>query len=283
MCLKKLKLWFVTIFIIGGLSLSACTLTQGEVLPTETSMVTTTVIQQPQPTATEVTQVATVALPTAELTVIPTATVVVIEQKTLMDEGEDPKYTVELNYPFIAGMEAFNQASQAIAERIADAFLENLATNPPVGELSQMSFSSVSMDYSVLEETPEVISVYFQISEYYSGAAHPLPFSEVLNYDLRNQKVLALSDLFQPGADYLQLLSDYAIDALADKEGYSFPEGAAPKAENYQIWNLTPDGLQITFDPYQVGPYAAGFITVEVPFDVLMGIANPNRVLSNRP
>ncbi len=229
---------------------------------------------------TEVVQVATLEVSTAEPTLSPTATALVIEQQTLTDEGDDPKYTVELNYPVIAGMEVFNQASQAIAEQVTNAFLENLTTYPPVNDPNLMSYSSVSMDFSVLEETPEVISVYFQLSEYYSGAAHPLPFSAVLNYDVLNGKVLALSDLFQPGTDYLQLLSDYAINDLTAEEYFTFPDGALPEAENFRNWNLTPDGLQITFDPYQIAPYAAGFISVVVPFDVLMGIANPDGVLT---
>ena len=279
---KGLRFRIVSMFIIGGLILPACTLTPDQDLPTETPLVEATLVPEPLPTATEVLQVATLELPTTEPTITPTYTPVEIFQNTLEDAGEDPKYTVEVNYPFIATMEGFNQASQAIAERIADAFLENLATFPVTTDPNMMSYSSVNMDYTVLDNTPELISVYFEISEYYSGAAHPNPFSAVLNYDVRNQKVLALSDLFQPGTDYLSLVSDYAIIDLTSKEEVTFPEGALPEAENFQIWNLTPDGLLITFDPYLVASYAAGFIKVVVPYDELMGIANPDGVLAGR-
>jgi len=34
------------------------------------------------------------------------------------------------------------------------------------------------------------------------------------------------------------------------------------------------------FDPYQIAPYAAGFISVDVPTDVLIGFANPDGVLA---
>ena len=166
------------------------------------------------------------------------------------------------------------------SERIADAFLENLATFPPVNDPNLMSYSSVSMDYSVLEETPEVISVYFQISEYYSGAAHPFPFSAVLNYDVHDQQVLDLSDLFQPDADYLRVISEYVTNELSGEEWFTFTDGVLPEAENYQIWNLTPEGLLITFDPYMVAPYAAGFIKVVVPYDEFIGIVNPEGVLA---
>jgi len=280
MCPKGKSVCIITLLMIGGLSLPACALTQEQILPTETPMNAMTVIQDTQPRATEVAQVATLELPTAEPTLSPTATALVIEQQTIKDEGDDPKYTVAVNYPVIDGMDVFNLASQAIAESVTNAFMENLATFPPVNDPNLMSYSIVSMDFTVLDKTPEVISVYFQLSEYYSGAAHPLPFSTVLNYDVRNQQVLVLSDLFHPGADYLQLISDYATNELIGEEWFTFTDGMLPKAENYRNWNLTPDGLQITFDPYQVAPYAAGFITVLVPFVEFIGIANPDGVLA---
>ena len=282
MCLKSLCLSINPFLLIGAFLLTACTPSQRQSFMIETQEVvgTVTLVVHPSPTTDDLELTATQELPTLELALPPTATALVIEQETLKDEGEDPKYTVAVNYPEIAGMEGFNQASQAIAERIVDAFLENLATYPPVGELSQMSYSSVSMDYSVLEKTPEVISVYFQISEYYSGAAHPFPFSAVLNYDVRNQQVLDLSDLFQPNAEYLRVISEYVTNELSGEEWFTFTDGVLPEAENYQIWNLTPEGLLITFDPYMVAPYAAGFIKVVVPYDEFIGIVNPEGVLA---
>jgi hypothetical protein len=49
--------------------------------------------------------------------------------------------------------------------------------------------------------------------------------------------------------------------------------------ENYRNWNITPDGLMITFDEYQVAPYAAGPQTVTVPYSELRGLINPEGVL----
>ena len=51
--------------------------------------------------------------------------------------------------------------------------------------------------------------------------------------------------------------------------------GAAPLAKNYQSWILTKKGLGITFDAYQVGPYAAGPQFVMVPYAALKDVVNP--------
>ena len=43
-------------------------------------------------------------------------------------------------------------------------------------------------------------------------------------------------------------------------------EGASPKPDNYRVWTLTPRGLAVTFEPYQVGPFAAGAPSVLIPY-----------------
>jgi hypothetical protein len=57
-------------------------------------------------------------------------------------------------------------------------------------------------------------------------------------------------------------------------------EGAGPKIENYHSWNITPMGLKITFDPYQVGAYAVGEHVIVVPYSVLKPIIKPDGLLA---
>ena len=47
------------------------------------------------------------------------------------------------------------------------------------------------------------------------------------------------------------------------------------KEENYRSWNITPKGLQITFDDYQVTPHAAGPQQVLVPYATLKALIDP--------
>ncbi|NNE99870.1 MAG: DUF3298 domain-containing protein, partial [Pyrinomonadaceae bacterium] len=43
--------------------------------------------------------------------------------------------------------------------------------------------------------------------------------------------------------------------------------GAGAKLENFKSWTITEKGLKFTFDPYSVGPYAAGDFESIVPFE----------------
>jgi hypothetical protein len=123
--------------------------------------------------------------------------------------------------------------------------------------------------------------VEFEISDYEQGAAHPNSYAEMLNYDLKNGKQLKLSDLFKPGAKYLQPIATYCVADLkkqAKEKGLldeEIEKGAAASPKNYQSWTITRSGLGIYFDPYQVGPYAAGPQSVLVPYSSLKDLINP--------
>ena len=103
----------------------------------------------------------------------------------------------------------------------------------------------------------------------------------VLNYDVKQGKKLALSDLFNPKSNHLAVISAYCVkdlreqskgdkDSMLDED--MMKTGTAPRADNYQAWAITRKGLWITFDPYQVAAYAAGPQHVLVPYSALKGI-----------
>jgi hypothetical protein len=105
--------------------------------------------------------------------------------------------------------------------------------------------------------------------------AHPYHYTITYTYDLAGNRPLALSDLFQPGSAYLERIATEAVEQLTAREILLFPEGAIPTEENYRNWNITPEGLLITFDEYQVAPYAAGPQTVTIPYSELADLINP--------
>src|SRR5262249_38750008 len=101
------------------------------------------------------------------------------------------------------------------------------------------------------------------------GSLHPYTTSKSFNYDLNRNTIVRLADLFNPNSNYLKVISDSSIRELekleADDIYGEIKRGAGPKLENFHSWNITPAGLQITFDPYQVGAYVDGEYEVVVP------------------
>jgi Protein of unknown function (DUF3298)/Deacetylase PdaC len=141
----------------------------------------------------------------------------------------------------------------------------------------------IEISYNIEYADNDLISVSF-LEGTFGGGVHPNYNYFTITYDLKNGREINLSELFKPGANYLKAVSDYATRDLQDRKmpdsdenlGLAqdiFAEGATAKAENYRNWNLTKKGLMFTFDPYQVGPYAAGSQTVIVPYAELKAIA----------
>jgi hypothetical protein len=147
----------------------------------------------------------------------------------------------------------------------------------------------IDIGYSVEYADNDLISVSF-LEGTFSGGAHPNYNYFTITYDLKNGREIKLSELFKPGAKYLQAVSAYATKDLQSRKmpdsdenmGLAqdiFADGAKPTAENYRNWNMTKKGLMFTFDPYQVGPYAAGSQTVIVPYAQLKEIAKSDGAL----
>jgi len=134
----------------------------------------------------------------------------------------------------------------------------------------------MSISYTVELLTNDLVSLLFQGREF-TGGAHGNAWSFTLNYDLKNNKKLELVDLFKRNSNFLSILSKESIRQILEQQGgeagHEWVEGGASKhIENFKSWNMTPKGLKITFDPYQVASYAEGIFTTAIPYKAFSSI-----------
>ena len=207
--------------------------------------------------------------------------------KNVKESDKKLMYEISAQYPQLTGgnnpnIEKFNQLARGSVTKKVAAFKKNME---PEGEEEPRPEGSMGSDltisYSLALAQDDLVSIEYKVGSYFQGAAHPNTFSEPINFDLKNGKQLKLSDLFKPASKYLQAIATYCIadlkkqakdKGLLDEE---IDKGAAPVAKNYQSWTITKRGLGITFDAYQVGPYAAGPQFVLVPYSALKDVINP--------
>jgi Protein of unknown function (DUF3298)/Deacetylase PdaC len=211
--------------------------------------------------------------------------------KQIKETNKKLNYEIEVQYPQLTGgnnpnLEKFNQAARAAVTRKVAGFKKDMA--PEEGENTEETRpedsmgSDLSISYTVALAQDDLVSIGFDVSDYFQGAAHPNHYSDTLNYDLKNGKLLKLADLFKPGAKYLQTIANYCIADLKKQSAQNglnaeeIEKGAAAKSDNYLSWTITKRGLGIDFDPYQVGPYAAGPQFVLVPYSELKDLINPD-------
>ena len=210
--------------------------------------------------------------------------------KQIKESNKKLMYEIAAQYPQFNGgsnpnFEKFNQLVRGSVMKKVTEFKKDMA--PEEGEEPRPEGSMASdltIGYKVALAQDDLVSVQLDIGSYYQGAAHPNSYTEVINYDLKSGKQLKLSDLFKPGAKYLQPIANYCIAELkkqrATEKGSALTDseienGAGPTAKNYQSWQITKSGLGINFDTYQVGPYAVGPQFVLVPYAMVKDVINP--------
>jgi hypothetical protein len=197
---------------------------------------------------------------------------------TSFNENSDtPIYTITAEIPTLAdaqssNVQAFNARMKGIVDEEIAVF--KLGTTELPAELAQ-SPSSFDVSYQLISQKANIWSVQLHFMGYMAGAAHPYTFSRTVNFDLQNSVEIQLEELFLPSSNYLEVISEYCKAELSRRDiGFEegFQVGASAAPENYRNWNLSEDGLVITFDQGQVTAYAVGPQTVVVPFDVLQDV-----------
>jgi hypothetical protein len=196
--------------------------------------------------------------------------------QTIHEENADPKFNVNVVYPTVKGQDAFNQAITDRMNKLVSAFKDDAekAKGVPAPE---GSFSGLDAKYTAHYAREKLISIEFTVSQYMVGAAHPNPYTITFNYDPAQSKELTLDDIL--AAPYVDFLSRSSIEALKKTGELEWEDGAAPKPENFQNWNISDQGLVITFDPYTVGSYASGYHKVTIPFIDLKPYIRPGSPL----
>jgi len=209
------------------------------------------------------------------ITPIPLSRQVILTSISFKEEGQAPVYTISAQTPKLTGsddprVQVFNQKVDELIQNEIEYFRKNILAQATATAISAGSFFEEK--YTVIFQSENIWSLKFDFMGYADGAAHPYHYSMTFSYDLEQGKKLSLDDLFKSDSNYLEAVSSYCIFELSKRDiGFygGFEQGAEPTPENYRNWNITSNGLMITFDEYQVAPYAAGAQIVTVPYEQL--------------
>ena len=136
----------------------------------------------------------------------------------------------------------------------------------------QLIYSPTRIDHGVLS--------LFGTRNSYSGAMHGSLSCVSANYDLATGDVLTLGSIMHENATkdaFITLIIEKlteSADTLGLFSGYE--DGVRSRLggdENlYEDFYFTDSGLSFFFAPYEIAPYSAGVITVEIPYQDLPGL-----------
>ncbi len=138
--------------------------------------------------------------------------------------------------------------------------------------LCQVSYNPTRIDQGIL-------SLFGNFTTY-KGGTHPEHSNVSANYDLINGDVLTLAGILQVDADtgdFCKLVLD-ELALLKDKL-FLYPDYENMVNRRFAIdptqdedFYFTPTGLCFYFAPYEIAPYSSGTITIEIPYEKLVGI-----------
>lgn len=194
--------------------------------------------------------------------------------------GSEDTPKASIYYPSF-GNEKADKTMRDFAQTMADAYEKDAAECYTAGDEKPASFDMWELTglYSLEKPDKDIVSVTFNIYSY-TGGAHGNIYIHCINYDLKAEKELELSDLFSNQEKALQILSSISIQKLKKELGDEADEemiqaGASPEMNNFLNLSLNSKGLFVEFQPYQVGPWSIGTQRIEILLDDLLA-AGPN-------
>ncbi len=192
--------------------------------------------------------------------------------------GEVGSY--ELTFPQVsetASDFAINGAIQSVADRIYLDFATEIADISNEGTV--IGVSDLVGEGRIVFNNGYLLSVLFEGSTDWGGAASQQSWTESVMLDLSNGQILTAEDLFQLeiSTDWKEVIADRSYGLLAERLGSEmiWDEGLLPIAENFNNMLVTQSGLLVVFDQYQVAAGVAGTPTVIIPWVEIAAIINP--------
>jgi hypothetical protein len=204
-----------------------------------------------------------------------------------------PRYIVGISYPPEAAK--YPGLSAALARYAQAARSDLMEAVDGLGNDTPTAPYDLSLSYTRLIESPTLVAIAADGS-LYTGGAHGSPLIARFVW-LPQRNAMLTADALVPDAKGWEAISDFVreqlhtalsqrIDAddvpaaeragMLKDAGRMIDDGTAPSAESFSQFEPRVDregrivALRFVFPPYQVGPYADGTQTVDVPADVLL-------------
>ncbi len=257
----------VGLILVGIIVLSVSVLTA----PTPSRAPSATASQiaataRPTPTVTPVPTPA--ATPTATAAPVPSSPPTIV---TARFDDTDPGgvYEVHYQYPQIeTGTSPFAGQINAEIKSQVETTAKAFAAGPAAIPRADGRPNTLQGTYSEALVRPGLFSFRLKEQEDFGGA-HPATNVLTATYDLSVGQRIGLGDVFSDLPAGLAILSDQSKQALRQQLGDAYDQtvvndGTNPSAQNFAAWTLTEQGIEITFQEYQVAPSAFGAPVVVV-------------------
>lgn len=197
-------------------------------------------------------------------------------------EGTPDAYTV-----LITGMRFASPANngQTVFNKAIDKAIADAPINESTGDQGIGSWEH-EKSITITQHTARLISA--TIGSYdFSGGAHPNSWTKMINVDLQSGRALKMTEVFDANAIETLITScrDQVIDDKSNVYDGTLEESRKRIEEDYPdevrkhitdstTWSFTDEGASVTFDSYEIGPYAEGPQDCKFSTQTLADLAN---------
>ena len=179
----------------------------------------------------------------------------------------DPDVAEQIIIDFLDNIDATRATADTI-KAAAEANYQSNSNKTPY--LCQILFEPMRIDQNVLSLFGNFVS--------YQDMPHPESTQSSLTYDFITGKKLALGDILVDHSAVSDAITALMLEVLSNRTDL-YPDYADIVRERMSAnfmqdtsWYLSTKGLCLYFAPYDIAPYSAGIIHVEIPYKNLAGI-----------
>ena len=186
---------------------------------------------------------------------------------TEMDETRESSFTYQDIYLFCQ--------DQEVADRVILDFLNRQDTHRNVAYSAnqyEILFSPTRIDGYVLS--------LFGNSILHQGGNHPIVECQSANYNMFTGEVLTLGSILKSSDAHIRIIEELQLvaESVADAKQL-YPDYSQVIEDRFnqnpsfdEEWFFSSTGLSFYFEPYEIAPYTAGVITLEIPYNQLVGL-----------
>ena len=126
-------------------------------------------------------------------------------------------------------------------------------------------------EYEVFRADSQIISLIQRVYQY-TGGAHGMTRQTGHTIDRASGRRLNLGDLFVPGASFAERMNHFVREEgrVRQLPMWDF-KGIGAQSAFY----LSDAGVVLFFQQYEIAPYSAGIIQMQVPYEILADILQP--------
>lgn len=191
---------------------------------------------------------------------------------TVRDEAiteRTAKLNIEAHYP-VLGDPRIDADIADWAKQLTENFRTTYAEEPAIGDTPY----ELKANYTQTRSADRVVTIVWEVGSY-TGGAHGNLDIITTTYDTNSGVSLDLYDIFTDLETALNVMGAYSYKVLSETLGDMRNEdmlrgGTTPDADNFSSFAMTPAGVRVFFQPYQVAPWVAGTQVVDIPLAELM-------------